>query len=172
MADPAAHLVLTAAEAHFILHNRTNGHCNCHHTCYFLYSLWLSLVPHVACYPYYKCCLLWLINAWEPHLLNLLSCDLYGGGSRVWYSVHVMKVVLSLKMLKQGCTYLHKYWRCVRIVGARTVTFSKLHTADPHILYTAIENSVTWDFCTCCAVKSPTYFFVSAIYCLSQYLSM
>jgi len=72
----------------------------------------------------------------------------------------------------RGAHIFHKYWSCVRIVGARMVTCSKLHTADPHILGTAIENSVTWDLCTCCAVKSPIYFFVSTIYCLSQYLSL
>ena len=109
MAGPAArcavsHIVLTAAEAHFILFTGPNVHCNCHHTYYFLNSLWLTLVPHVVCYPYYKCCLLWLINAWVPYLLNLLSCDLYGM-VHVWYSVCVMKVVLILKLLKQGCTH-------------------------------------------------------------------
>lgn len=65
-------------------------------------SLWLTLVPYVACYPYYKCCLLWLINAWVPYLLHLLSCVYYMSGSLVWYSVYVVKVVLSLKFIKAG----------------------------------------------------------------------
>jgi hypothetical protein len=86
--------VLIAAESHFILLHRTKCPCNCHHTYYFLSSLWLTLVPHVACYAFSKCCLLWLINALVPYLLNLLLCDLYGSGSRVWYSVCVIKVVL------------------------------------------------------------------------------
>jgi hypothetical protein len=74
----------------------------------FLNSFWLTVVLHVACYPYYKCYLLRLFDVWVPYLLNLLSSNLYRSGSLVWYSVYKMQVVLSSKFLKQGCTHFPK----------------------------------------------------------------
>ena len=133
-----------------------NVHCNCHHTYYFLNSLWLTLVPHVACDPCSPCCLLWLINAWLPFLLNRLSCDLYGSGSHVWYGVYVIKVVLISKLLKQGCTHFPKILELCQNCGCQKGIMQQVaccrptHTGYCHRKFTA------WDFCTS-VVKSPIF---------------
>jgi hypothetical protein len=63
---------------------------------------------------------------------------------RLWHNYNAIIKVTRSYFVNQGSSIFQKCSSHSKILGARKVTWSKFHIADPQIFYATIQNLVAW----------------------------